>query len=244
MKKKLVACTLTCLFLVSTAAFADSINTRPVTVNPSTDGDNLQTILNNIYGCTGCVDAYSDQSSAALWTLPVKPPITMDLQMEATFSTELDAVGIYTDNSLLDIFTFSAATGDSAALTFNGDGTVTISGSDCTAVHCGTFSGIDQNDFGFYLTTGRGLEFFTEDSKNGGTAHALAYVDPSDLWTFAFEDGTDFDYNDRVITATSITAVPEAPEPASFLLLGFGLLGLVGRSWRKRFGRSRSISCI
>nr|MDQ2734997.1 PEP-CTERM sorting domain-containing protein [Pseudomonadota bacterium] len=48
-------------------------------------------------------------------------------------------------------------------------------------------------------------------------------------WLFAYEDGTDFDYNDMAVKVESIApAVPE-PETYALMLAGFAALGFMGR---------------
>lgn len=236
------------------------LNTRPVIIGSAPTGEgSLQSILNSIYGCTDCIDANNNQSSFGEWTLPGTDPQQTAPILQATYAADGDAVGIWsgTDStSLTDrlIFTATAVKGAGADIYFNGDGTVTISGSGpdgtCgTDVNCGTFAGINQAAFGFYLdNTTTGALYYTADSLNSPTtpspnspdefpagyttqARAVAYDQAStDKWTIAFEDGTDFDYNDRVISVESIVGVPE---PAAIFLLGTVAL-LCGSIIRRR----------
>lgn len=121
-----------------------------------------------------------------------------------------------------------------------------------------TFSGISISDFGFYINTGSGGNntYYSTSNLNAPTGtggaqftgnswttpipgesstqtRVLSYncLSCGNLWAIAFEDGTDFDYNDQVFTVESIQAVPE---PTSIILLGGALL-LAGRSLRRKF---------
>lgn len=203
--------------LCAVTVFADANNVRPVGVNVIANGeDSLQTILNQIYSCSGCISAASNQQTAALWSITGTPPgvVTVPM-MQAKYASNGDPVGIYTGNTLVPIFTAGAVFGNFANVQFLTANSIEISGG--ANINSGTFTGISQNSFGFYMDS-NGTDLFTEDSRNGGTARALAYVKASnDRWAIAFEDGNDFDYNDRVISVESIEAVPE---PGAIVLFG------------------------
>lgn len=219
-------------------------NVRPVTVNgPPGIEKSLQQILNSIYGCTGCVNAATDQSTADYWQLIGAPPQQTSPIIQAVNAAAGNAIGIYTDPAApLLIFTAASFWGSSATLKFNLDGTMSIidttGGASCAddGVNCVShFTGINQYDFGFVLETSNdgGHTYYTDDSLNLGPdqARALAYRHAgSDRWALAFEDGTDFDYNDKVMSIESITAIPE---PASVVLFGT-LLVLCGSGLRRR----------
>jgi hypothetical protein len=127
------------------------------------------------------------------------------------------------------------------------------------------FSGISSSDFGFYLNNGTSTFFSASNlNPSVGTGSAnfscvaagcpsgtnepiagetstknrvLSYHSTlgNDLWALAFEDGTDFDYNDQVVTVESIT--PSVPEPSSVLLFG-GALGLAFLAMRRKLQNS------
>ncbi len=230
--------------LFAVVVFADTVNVRPVNVGPAPGSEaSLQSILDNIYGCTDCVDAANDQEPTALWQLIGVPPRVTTPLMEAKYSAAGDPIGIYSDGNLVNIFTSLALPAQDATIRFNPNGTIDIGAiSGCgTAVNCGNFAGISQAQFGFYLNIGS-TNYFSEDSRNGtvipnpathnnGTARVLAYRGTNEnRWALAFEDGTDFDYNDRVISIESITPTPE---PGVIILFG-GMIALCATVLRRR----------
>lgn len=95
-----------------------------------------------------------------------------------------------------------------------------------TQINCTTInnSRIDPYSFGFYFTSGS-TTAYSIDSLAGPNSPArfLAYQHGATTnWAFAFEDGTDFDYQDMVVKVESIKKVPL---PGTVALLGIGLVG-------------------
>lgn len=236
----------------------NQFNTRPAIVGYSpTSEASLQQILNNIFSGGPIPNANTDQSSAAMWQETGSGTQVAAPVIQATYTSAGDAVGIFsgTDSSsltLLDIFTSSATTGTTALITFNPDGTVSILGG-AGVNNVTNFSGINRGDFGFWLSPGAGTTYYSADNLNAPTApsgnpvnlsggqafpagyttdaRVLAYNQgTTNKWALAFEDGTDFDYNDRVISVESIIPVPE---PASVVLFG-SLLILCATGLRRR----------
>jgi hypothetical protein len=185
----------------------------------------------------------ADQQKAAIFMEGSNAAIAPTLQFE--YAGDAEAVGIFsgTDSTSLTRTTiFNAAhmlgtptTKIHATLIWTDPTHIDIISNDCVSVNCGSFTGITQNFFGFYLQDG-GNVYYTPDDLNGPAPRVVAYRRASDnLWTFAFEDGPspslgDKDYNDRVFTVESIMPVPE---PASVVLFGT-LLVLCASGLRRR----------
>ncbi len=200
------------------------------------------------------------QTGVGLWSEnPASGTISPKLQF--TFTGGSDTIGMFDGNTPTDMATlFGPITGSvtggtkqTVTVSWNADGT---SGTvvNLTTLTSTTFTGISEGDFGFYLKQGTNVYYSASNlnsptSTSGATftgnswttpisgetstqTRVLSYNLPTPtLWAIAFEDGTDFDYNDQVFTVESITAVPE---PTSIVLLGGALL-LAGRSLRKKF---------
>jgi hypothetical protein len=100
--------------------------------------------------------------------------------------------------------------------------------------NCGTFVNalINPNSFGFYFTPSpNGPTYYSLDQLNGGprSDRFIAFQDGSTTnWLFAYEDGSDWDYNDMAVKVESITAVPE-PETYALMMAGLAAVGFMSR---------------
>jgi hypothetical protein len=226
-------------------------NVRPVPGVPA--NAQLQGVLDTIYGCTGCVDAVTDQNPAGMWELPGAGfggtfPF---LQFQAGAFLNSVTFGIWsgTDTTAVtsvQIFNGLAGPGTVASLTWTpGDpNSVTVFAGNPASVpfvNAGTFAGINRSGFGFYIDSpavgGTDSKFWSVDQLNdGGLAQMLAYVGGPSRWTYAWEDlnrsvGADNNFVDLVVHTESLVAVGVIPEPEIYAMMmaGLGLMGFIAR---------------
>ena len=182
------------VFLLNGIAMADAFNIRSpqIGVNPGYGTeDDLQEILDNII-VNDSILAQGDQSPAAVWSMTDANTTAWTI---AVFTANGGTFGIYSfaDGTAYDLSSFTTSPIDPVDGSFAGNTSITIDasssglriGSDPT-LHSGNFS-----LFGFYWDY-QGTKVYTEDSRNGGDASALAYrvaggteIDPDVYWDIA-----------------------------------------------------------
>lgn len=205
----------------------------------------LQQILDDLFIHGQPVHAGNDQSATGIWRSATASATTIPtIFAEYTGNAPVSAFGIWFGNATTAVVGYEllkggASAGDAAGVSIE-EGRLTVFGADCIGkVNCGIFQNdlITASAFGFWFQSGvNGQRWYTADQLNPADDYrVLAYQQgQSTNWALAFEDGSDFDYNDMVVKIESISPVPE-PSEWALMLGGLGLVGMMAR--RRRTGR-------
>ena len=220
----------------------------PSVINPAPGGEgSLQSIADNLFG-PGHINVDTQQSSAGQWTsaTPGTTSSIPTLLAEFTANAGTQSFGIWFGTDTTNIVSYNLLLGgavatDAVGLTISGN-TLNVFGpaAGCgTHYVCGSFTDarINSSTFGFYFQPSPSSPiYYSLDQLNPGPRQDrfVAFQDGSTTnWLFAYEDGTDFDYNDMAVKVESINAIPE-PETYAMMIAGLGAMGFIARRRKSR----------
>lgn len=232
---------------VSAAPFVPN-SPAPSPIGPAPGSElSLQTIADSVFG-PGHINVNTGQSSAALFGSATPGFATSIPTMVAEFTANdaTQSFGIWFGTDTTNVISYnlllgSAVAHDAVGMTITGNTLNVFAGSGCgTQFNCGTFSNalINATSFGFFFKPSPSAPtYYSLDQLNpaGRQDRVVAFQDGATTnWLFAYEDGTDFDYNDMAVKVESITAAVPEPETYALMLAGLGAMGFVARRRKVR----------
>ncbi len=249
MKLKLVVALLGLTACVPAFAAPFVQNTSTQSVIGATPGSEatLQSIVDNLFPSSG-INVNTDQSSAGMFAsaTPSAASTIPTLVAEWTANSATQRFGIWFGTETTNVITYDPMLGAATALTnaaISFEGNTLFVGSskqaDCgVKVNCGELTNalVNPSSFGFYFRPNavgnNNPTYFSLDQLNSGdrTDRVIAFQQgASTNWLLAYEDGSDWDYNDMAVKVESITAAIPEPETYALMLAGLAAIRLATR---------------
>lgn len=204
--------------LAGAVAHAYPLRVPQVPLQTGWDGVSLQ----SYFGTVGeTVNTLTQQLDIQTWQGPPSGGATFTLKMEIAGYSGSNELGIYNAGEAsptkYQVFPGAAGPGWYATCSFSPSGGLLVNLYDNTSTFQGAtnYSGVDRNNFGFYLM-GPGGTFYSQDYRNGGGkpqvltfAGTAAY---SGRWWECFEDlpyaSSDVDFQDAILLLESLDPTP------------------------------------
>jgi hypothetical protein len=164
----------------------------------------------------------TDQVNAQVWTSNITGIADFTLKVELAGNAPENTMGVYNaadvNPVLYPVFPGAASAGWYANVVFKSTGALIVRLYDNNDVPQGqtNFTGVNRNNFGFYLL-GPGGTFYSQDSRNGGNAQILTYAGTginAGGWWQCFEDlpyqsnNALTDFEDAVMFVTAVNPLP------------------------------------
>jgi hypothetical protein len=204
--------------VLSVAASAYPLRAPQVPLQTGWDGISLQTY----FGSVGeGLNTLADQLDLQTWHQPASGSGSVSLRMEIAGYAGSNSIGVYNAGDvspvLHQIFPGAATAGWYATCNFTAGGHLLVSLYDNGSVFQGStnYSGVDADNFGFYLQGPAGT-FYSQDYRNaGGKPQVLTFAGTGpylERWWECFEDlpyaSSDVDFQDTILLLESFVPTP------------------------------------
>jgi len=168
------------------------------------------------------INVNTDQEADQTWTHTVSNTTTYTITFQSSPNANIQQFGLYNASAVIPtlFFRMSGSVGPLgfSTATFQPGNIVVVNRFDANGnfLSTTTFGGVDQTNFGFYLSTQNGT-VFTQDGRNpGGLARALAFKGTganAGQWWLAWDEPAagapgDQDFDDLVVMMESISPTP------------------------------------
>jgi hypothetical protein len=215
--------------LVASATFASAALRVP---QVPVIGGGLQAYLNSV---GESINVLTDQQADQTWTHTSSNTTTYTIQFQSSPNAPIQQFGLYNAGAVIPplFFLMSGSVGPLGfcTATFKPGNIMIVNRFDALAnfLSTTTFGGVDQTNFGFYLSTSAGT-VFTQDARNpGGLARALAFLGTganAGQWWLAWDEPLagapgDQDYDDLVVLMESLSPTPVSKTTWGALKLRF-----------------------
>src|SRR5262245_829510 len=182
-------------------------------------GGGLQAYL---IGVGETINVNTDQDATQTWTHTSSGTTTYTIEFQSSPNAAIQQFGLYNAGAVIPplFFLMSGSVGPLgfSTATFKPGNIVVVNRFDALAnfLSTTTFGGVDQTNFGFYLSTQNGT-VFTQDSRNpGGLARAITFAGTGPnfgQWWLCWDEPQaaapgDQDFDDLVILMESVSPTP------------------------------------
>lgn len=182
-------------------------------------GGGLQAFFNSI---GESINVNTDQDATQTWTHTVSGTTTFTIEFQSSPNAAIQQFGLYNASAVIPplFFLMSGSVGPLgfSTATFKPGNILVVNRFDANGnfLSTTTFGGVDENNFGFYLSVPSGT-VFTQDARNpGGLARALTFKGTgrnAGTWWLCWDEPLagapgDQDFDDLVIQMESVSETP------------------------------------